>query len=200
MTTLTVQEKEVEKKGEVTVEFEQTVEFDEPEEKAEAKPEKKKRAKKEPKIKILFVCSGNTCRSAMAESIFKNEIKKKKLTAKYDVASCGLTANEGDGISPSSRAALAYLDIPWHKHKAKKFKDEMPQKVDLVVCMTREHKARFTATNSFTVGEITGRGDVPDPYGYPVEAYIKVAKYLCECVEPILDAAGYLREKKNEKK
>ena len=200
MTTLTVQEKEVEKKGEVTVEFEQTVEFDEPEEKTEAKPEKKKRAKKEPKIKILFVCSGNTCRSAMAESIFKNEIKKKKLTAKYDVASCGLTANEGDGISPSSRAALAYLDIPWHKHKAKRFKDEMPQKVDLVVCMTREHKARFAATNSFTVGEITGRGDVPDPYGYPVEAYIKVAKYLCECVEPILDAAGYLREKKNEKK
>jgi protein-tyrosine-phosphatase len=172
------------------------VEFDEP----EVKPEKKKKAKKEPKIKILFVCSGNTCRSAMAESIFKNEIKKKKLTAKFDVSSCGLTANEGDGISPSSRAALAYLDIPWHKHKAKKFKSEMTEKVDLVVCMTREHKSRLTATNAYTVGEITGRGDVPDPYGYPVEAYIKVAKYLCECVEPVLDAAGYLREKKNEKK
>ena len=69
-TTLAVQEieKESEKKGEVTIEFEQTVEFDEP----EVKPEKKKKAKKEPKIKILFVCSGNTCRSAMAESIFKN--------------------------------------------------------------------------------------------------------------------------------
>ena len=162
-TTLAVQEieKESEKKGEVTIEFEQTVEFDEP----EVKPEKKKKAKKEPKIKILFVCSGNTCRSAMAESIFKNEIKKKKLTAKYDVSSCGLTANEGDGISPSSRAALAYLDIPWHKHKAKKFKSEMTEKVDLVVCMTREHKSRLTATNAYTVGEITGRGDVPDPYG-----------------------------------
>lgn len=197
-TTLAVQEieKESEKKGEVTIEFEQTVEFDEP----EVKPEKKKKAKKEPKIKILFVCSGNTCRSAMAESIFKNEIKKKKLTPKYDVSSCGLTANEGDGISPSSRAALAYLDIPWHKHKAKKFKSEMTEKVDLVVCMTRDHKSRLTATNAYTVGEITGRGDVPDPYGYPVEAYIKVAKYLCECVEPVLDAAGYLREKKNEKK
>ena len=86
-----------------------------------------------------------------------------------------------------------------HKHKAKKFKDEMAQKVDLVVCMTREHKSRLTVTNAYTVGEITGRGDVPDPYGYPVEAYIKVAKYLCECVEPIFDAVDYLREKKKEK-
>ncbi len=175
------------------------IEFkDEEKTEVEVKPQKAKRVKKAPKIKIMFLCTGNTCRSAMAESVFRYEIKKRKLTSKFEVSSSGYTAVINEGINPSARAALAFLDIPWHKHKAKRFDEKNGAKQDLIVCMSREHKQGTSLKNAYTVGEITAKGDVPDPYGYPIESYIKVAKYLWESVDAVLDAAEYLREKKNK--
>ena len=100
-------------------------------------------------------------------------------------------------MNPSARAALAFLDIPFGKHKSKRFDEKAGKKQDLIVCMTREHKQGVSLENVYTVGEITTKGDVPDPYGYPIESYVKVAKYLYENVDAVLKAAVYLAEKNN---
>jgi len=140
--------------------------------------------------KIIFVCTGNTCRSPMAEFILKSYIKKNKLTG-ITVSSAGLSA-EGE-IAPEARAALAYLDVPFTKRKAKQLNSLMVTKNDLVVCMTASHKHAITAhmgnlKKVVTVGELTGAKDVADPYGQDIETYVAVAKYLSYSVKDVIDA------------
>lgn len=64
---------------------------------------------------ILFVCTGNTCRSPMAEALCQSLLKKKGLASEYDCSSAGVYAYEGDSasyeaISVLKRVALTYLN------------------------------------------------------------------------------------------
>lgn len=150
---------------------------------------------KKSKLKLIFVCTGNTCRSPMAEFIFKDYLKKNKMTG-VTVTSAGLSA--GGEMTREARAALAYLDVPFSKRKAKQLTDLMVNKSDLVVCMTVAHKNAITAHTGaldkvVTIGELTGGKDVADPYGGTVENYIAVAEYL---VYACHDIAGKLGVKK----
>ena len=155
------------------------------------KPKTAKKSKQN-KVKITFVCTGNTCRSAMAEAIFADYIKRQKLTAKFTVKSCGLSAVEGEGMNPSAKAGIAYIDVPVPKHTTKAFNAVEQKKDTLVVCMTASHKLATGLDNAFSIGEITRRGDVPDPYGKPIEEYVKVAKYLRQSIGEILTFAENL--------
>lgn len=160
------------------------------------KKSKTKRAKtakpKADKIKILFVCTGNTCRSAMAQAIFEHYIKSQKLGARFSVHSSGLSAVEGDGMTPSAKAGLAYIDIPVPKHIAKRFNADECEKSTLTVCMTARQKMAINSPKAYSIGEITRRGDVPDPFGYAIEEYVKVAKYLRQSIGEVLAFAENL--------
>jgi len=78
-------------------------------------------AKKPEKIRITFVCTGNTCRSAMAEKIFKEELARRGLKDKFAINSFGLRVREGDEINPKAVLALNNLGYKAGKHKAKPF-------------------------------------------------------------------------------
>lgn len=150
------------------------------------------------KKKIIFVCTGNTCRSPMAEFLLKNYLKKNKLS-NITVSSAGLSA-EGE-MTAEARAALAYLDVPYSKRKAKQLNSLMVEKNDLVVCMTASHKRAITAhmgelPKIVTVGELTGGKDVGDPFGMDIEAYINVAKYLDYANKDIVAALKKICEEK----
>lgn len=141
------------------------------------------------KYKVIFVCTGNTCRSPMAEFLFKKFLKTNKIT-NVTVTSAGLNA-EGM-MAAEARAALAYLDVPFTKHKAKQLNSLMVDKNDLVVCMTASHKRLIAAhmgnlSKIVTVGDVTGGKDVSDPYGMDIETYISVAKYLEYACKDIMD-------------
>jgi len=128
-------------------------------------------------MKILFVCTGNICRSPMAEVIFKN------LCPKFTVWSAGTHAAKAPvgGMTKESGEALRICGekLPRKKMKATQFEASMISKFDYVICMTRRHKERIgDALNVKTLDELVGSGDIFDPFGYPLDTYIEVCKKL----------------------
>ena len=92
-------------------------------------------------VKILFVCTGNTCRSSMAEGILKEMLKEKD--DKYEdiqVLSAGISAIDGDPPSEFALKALEEQGIDISQHCAKQLSSKMVKEADLILTMTVAHK------------------------------------------------------------
>lgn len=126
----------------------------------------------------MFVCTGNTCRSPMAEAIFRAMLKEKGVKG-VKVASSGISAIEGQPVMPNANAALKALGFKPSRHRAKQLTRADLETYDLIVCMTADHKRYLEERgNITTVAAITGLRDVADPYGDSADVYIKTAEYL----------------------
>lgn len=135
-----------------------------------AKTDKPKKPRQK-KLRVLFVCTGNTCRSAMANYILPYEAKKFKKASRFTVSSAGLDAEVGGEMSEQAKTALTQRNIPFKKHVPKQLDVATIEKSDYVICMTEYHKYAIEAVtgkrdNLFTAGDFDGNGDVADPYGY----------------------------------
>ena len=89
--------------------------------------------------KILFVCSGNTCRSPMAEAILRSKIKERKIKW-WDVSSCGLFAEVGGTISPNSKQALEEIGVKVEKFAPRQLSQSISDRSFAVICMTEKQK------------------------------------------------------------
>lgn len=154
--------------------------------------------------KIMFICTGNTCRSAMAQAIFNHYVKENtSLSAKYEAVSSGIMAVPGEGPTRYAVDALQKLGIDLSDHKADSLKYELIKEAYLVLCMTKNHKdallSLFPAMveKIFTLSEYarisTGEDpessfDIVDPYGRTPEFYEYTASQIKTAVNKILDA------------
>lgn len=143
-------------------------------------------------VNILFVCSGNTCRSPMAVALLRKKIKERGLSKKIRCDSAGLYVKANDDMSDSAKLALKELGASVTKHQATQFELPMLKKNKFIFTMSRVYKDRIYAIeprayNVATLADYTGGEDVPDPYGGGVEEYLEIAKYLDFLMERLLN-------------
>lgn len=127
-------------------------------------------------MNILFVCTGNTCRSPMAEGLFRKMLAEKNID-NVTCSSAGLFAMTGDEVTPNSVKACERFEVDISAHRARRITSYILDETDKFVCMTPEHAASlsmYVPTEKIT---ILG-GGIPDPFGGDLETYIKTANYI----------------------
>lgn len=139
------------------------------------------------KKSVLFVCTGNTCRSPMAEALFAAELGGRD---DFEVGSAGVAAHPGGSISPETADLLGERGISIDGFRSRPVSRELIEQATHVFAMTRSHlealRGKFPESeDKFYLAcefvEIPGRGvgcDVPDPIGMGEAAYGEVAETL----------------------
>jgi L-threonylcarbamoyladenylate synthase len=140
---------------------------------------------KDAALNLLMVCSGNTCRSPMAEAMMRKMWADS--APRLRVWSRGTSAVPGSPASPEAQAEMSARGISLESHASAPVTEADLEQADLVVTMTLSHKkalvARYPAYKSKVrtlaeVAEGSVSGDVPDPFGRGQQAYGRTAETL----------------------
>lgn len=143
--------------------------------------------------KIMFICSGNTCRSPLAEGLFKKYLQENNITD-IEVGSAGVGAFPGDAVSINSILVASNRGVDISDHRARNINPEHLITTDLFFCMSDSHKQvllRHCDEEKIIVL------NVPDPYGRPIEVYEECANQLESQFSKILETiqnTTYIRE------
>ncbi len=145
--------------------------------------------------RVLFVCTGNTCRSPMAEALATkvfDELAGAKIPTRF--MSAGAHAPDGDAISPEAIVALEELGARPTSRLSKGLTPTMIAEADEIYGMTSGHvRAVLTmlpsAKGRVTTLDPTGR-DIPDPIGGPVSLYLETAERMMGILRERLGGGG----------
>ena len=131
-------------------------------------------------MNILFVCTGNTCRSPMAAYMFDRIATEMGIDVR--VESAGVFATEGEGSSSEAIIVMKKYGVDMLSHHSQPINTELLEKSDLILTMTEGHKmllSEYAGDKTYTLSEYEGEeGDIPDPFGGDVEEYEECAERL----------------------
>ncbi|WP_338471047.1 low molecular weight protein arginine phosphatase [Niallia sp. XMNu-256] len=139
---------------------------------------------------VLIVCTGNTCRSPIAESLLKH-----MNLPGVKVKSAGTFASDGSEASTNTKNVLDENSIP-HNHKSSMITENLVDWADFIFTMTSGHKATVISmfpqaqAKTYTLKEFAGMDgirDISDPFGGPVDVYRETYEEIKEAIEKVAD-------------
>ncbi|MBN2246125.1 MAG: RpiB/LacA/LacB family sugar-phosphate isomerase, partial [Candidatus Aminicenantes bacterium] len=155
------------------------------------------------KKKILFVCTGNTCRSVMAQALFKKIESDLSFHLNYQVNSAGISAFEGDLPTEQTIQCMAEYGIDVSEHRARQINDEIVRHSSFIFTMTGQQQEYLEKRFPQAKGKIflfrpfchqdgmIKNKEVPDPYGKDFQFYESICHQLSDDIRKLI---LYLRE------
>jgi protein-tyrosine-phosphatase len=137
---------------------------------------------------ILFVCSGNTCRSPMAAAIANS-------LSNGIAHSAGLTARDGTPMTVEAQTSLRTLGVSHAPHVARPLTPQLVDTADVIFTMTRAHREALVSAYPHAASRthaIDPNGDVADPIGGPQDGYDTTATRLHDLVRMRFTDLGVL--------
>lgn len=143
-------------------------------------------------MKILFVCTGNTCRSPMAEGLMSDILDRKEIR-NIGVDSAGIYAIDGQSASRWAIEVLKEEGIDISSHKAKMVNRSLLEEADLILTMSTSHKKAlnskydFVKEKTYTLKEYAYgvEEDILDPFGGSKRIYENTKEEIKKALESI---------------
>ena len=148
-------------------------------------------------MKIMFICTGNICRSAMAEGMMKKLLDDKN-KSNIEVCSSGIYAETGDYATYNAVEAAKKYGADISNHRATNIRDSKIEEMDVILCATLSHKQSVLYLypnlkgKVYTMKEYAGLDkngqdmDIKDPWGYDINVYYNCAQEIEETLEKIV--------------
>ena len=142
--------------------------------------------------RIVFVCTGNICRSAMAEHLLRHLAATRGI--ELETASAGIAAEPYYQVPEAAKRVLAAAGVPPFVHKARLATREVLRSADLILAMTAEHRDYLAEhypelaprTRLFREAAGFGKQDVDDPMARPDAVYACCLAVIRETLEALL--------------
>ncbi len=138
---------------------------------------------------IVFVCTGNTCRSPMAAALMR-QVLDKRGRRDIMVTSAGLAAIAGQPASRHAVEAMRERGVDLSAHRAKPLGDALLRSADRFAVMSASHAAALAAHGvpSEHIHVLAAQnGGIPDPYGGTLEDYRRTRDALEKAVEALAE-------------